>query len=176
MTIYDLNMDVTTQRSENTISYIGSPRIYFPNCKSGDFFVGKSRKVGTSLIMEVIAAKFIEDDLWSYGLQKWANVIFADEQGTVSSIMLKTESLDNFLEAYRMAYEQKKSLVNIRLQATMAARHNDKGSYFAVEFSIVGDGQFSEAIAEFREALPTGIYRVAICEHLQNDEVHMNAA
>lgn len=57
--------------------------------------------VGPRLRMEVIAAKFIEDELFGYEWQKWLNVIFADPDGVVSSIMFKTESMDNFLELYR---------------------------------------------------------------------------
>lgn len=169
MTQTELTMDVTSEAlNTKELRYIGVPRQYRADCKAGQFKIGAGRMIGKSIKMEIIAARFVEDELFGYPFQKWVNVIFADEKGTVSSVMLKTESLDNFLEAYRQAFEQNKSLVTVQLEASMSSRSNDNGKYFAVEFAIVGDGKFTEAITAFRQELPAGIYRVAIASGVSN--------
>lgn len=155
----DLNFEA--QKPEGLL-YVGSPRQYRTDCKAGQFKIGASQVVGNRLKMEVIAARFVEGEFFGYDWKKWANVIFADESGAVSSMMLKTESLDNFLEVYRQSIDNGKSLVTQKMEAIMSARSNDNGKYFAVEFQIVGDGQFTAHIAEFRKELPSGIYRLAI--------------
>ena len=156
----DLNFEA--QKPEGLL-YVGSPRQYRADCKSGQFKIGASQTVGNRLKMEVIAARFVEGEFFGYDWKKWANIIFADEHGAVSSMMIKTESLDNFLEVYRQSL-QTKSLLTVKMEAIMSARSNDNGKYFAVEFQTVGDGQFTAHIAEFRAALPDGIYRLAISD------------
>lgn len=155
----DLNFEA--QKPEGLL-YVGSPRQYRADCKSGQFKIGASQTVGNRLKMEVIAARFVEGEFLGYDWKKWANIIFADEHGAVSSMMIKTESLDNFLEVYRNTLEKGKTMIELKLEAIMSARSNDNGKYFAVEFAVVGDGQFTEHIAVFRKELPNGIYRLAI--------------
>lgn len=161
----DLNFEA--QKPEGLL-YVGSPRQYRADCKAGQFKIGASQAVGNRLKMEVIAARFVEGEFFGYDWKKWANVIFADESGAVSSMMIKTESLDNFLEVYRQSMNTGKSLVTQKMEAVMSARSNDNGKYFAVEFQIVGDGQFTAHIAEFRAALPDGIYRLGISDGNNN--------
>ena len=162
----DLNFEA--QKPEGLL-YVGSPRQYRADCKSGQFKIGASQTVGNRLKMEVIAARFVEGEFFGYDWKKWANIIFADEHGAVSSMMIKTESLDNFLEVYRQSL-QTKSLLTVKMEAIMSARSNDNGKYFAVEFQTVGDGQFTAHIAEFRKELPSGIYRLAISNGGNGDE------
>jgi hypothetical protein len=42
----------------------------------------------------------------------------------------------------------------------MAERAGAFGKYYAVEFEILGDGQYAEEIASFSQALPMGIFRL----------------
>ena len=173
MKMKDLNFEA--QKPEGLL-YVGSPRQYRADCKAGQFKIGASQVVGNRLKMEVIAARFVEGEFFGYDWKKWANIIFADESGAVSSMMIKTESLDNFLEVYRNALESRRTLLQLQLEAMMSARANDNGKFFAVEFSVAGDGKFSEHIAAFRAELPGDIYRLAIgngngsSEHAEEEE------
>lgn len=151
-----------TTRNENELLFVGSPRQWRADCQAGQFKIGSSRMVGPRLRMEVIAAKFIEDELFGYEWQKWLNVIFADPDGVVSSIMFKTESMDNFLEVYRESLATETPLTQLVIEAAMSKRASKESGngYYAVEFAVGGPGKYSLAVAAFREALPDGIYRI----------------
>lgn len=152
----DLDFNLTAEAGR--LLYIGSPRQYRADCKSGQFKIGAGQMVGRTLKMEVIAARFIEDELFGYPYQKWVNLIFADPSGVVSSVLLKTESMDNFLEVYRLSIERGTPLPSLSIQGRMSQRAGESGPYFAVEFEIVGPGQFGPAIQEFTAEMPHGLF------------------
>lgn len=157
----NLNLDVTT-RDKNDLLFIGSPRQWRADCQAGQFKIGASLMRGHRLKMQVIAAKIIEDELFGYPFQQWLNVVFADPDGVVSGIMFKTESMDNFLELYRQSLAAEKPLTGVMIEAVMSKRASRQmgESYYAVEFQMVGDGLYSEAIARFRQSLPSNLYRI----------------
>jgi hypothetical protein len=154
----EINFDVVAKPKKDEIQFIGTPRQYRSNCQTGQFTIGRSRNVGKKILMEVIAARFIEDSLFGYERQKWVSIIFADANRVVSSILIKTESMENFLEMYREAIGEGKSLVTLQIEASMAGRTNKKGSFFAVEFKVNGEGKYTRSIESFRSSLPQGLY------------------
>lgn len=151
-----------TNRNENELLFVGSPRQWRADCQAGQFKIGATRMVGPRLRLEVIAAKFIEDELFGYGWQKWLNVIFADPDGVVSSVMFKTESMDNFLEVYRESLATNTPLTQLVIEAVMSRRASKESGngYYAVEFTVIGPGKYTPAITAFRNALPGDIYRI----------------
>ena len=74
----DLNFEA--QKPEGLL-YVGSPRQYRADCKSGQFKIGASQTVGNRLKMEVIAARFLEGEFFGYDWKKWANIIVAPLAG-----------------------------------------------------------------------------------------------
>ena len=101
-------------------------------------------------------------------------MIFVDADGIVSTVLFKTESLDNFLELHRQALADGESLLGKTIQASMSKRASrDSGQgYFAVEFEITGPGKYGSAIARFRqETAIEGIYRA-----LSQPERHADTA
>lgn len=151
-----------TTRTEGELLFVGSARQWRADCQAGQFKIGATRMVGSRLKMEVIAAKFVEDELFGYEWQKWLNVIFADPDGVVSSVMFKTESMDNFLEVYRESLASGTPLTGVVVEAVMSRRASKESGngYYAVEFSVIGPGKYTQAIAAFRAALPGDIYRI----------------
>lgn len=138
--------------------FIGGCRCYKPNCQTGQFMI-RDASIGPKLVMEIIGAKVIEAELFDYPFQKWAVVVFADAWRTVSQILFKTESLDNFIELYRKVAAEK-PFGSVRIEARMAKRsgmiRDDKGeskptNYFAVEFEVVGDAVFYAETQRFRQ-------------------------
>lgn len=154
---------VPLDQTNTGLKLIGNPRQYRADCKLGKFKIGAGQVLDKTLIMEVIAVQIIEDELFGYDFQKWLDVIFADEQGIVSSIMFKTESMDNFLELYRQTIADKKDLSTVQLIASMSPRAGEYGNFYALEFDIGEAGKLAEEIQEFREHLPSGIFR-----HVEN--------
>jgi hypothetical protein len=118
--------------------------------------------VGSKLTLELVAARIVEGEFFGYPHQKWLNVIFVDPDGIVSSILFKTESMDNFLEVHRQALAATDILLGKAITARMSKRTSRKNgeSYFAVEFEMTGPGKYGDAIARFRrETAVEGIYR-----------------
>jgi len=86
-------------------------------------------------------------------LQKWLAVLFIDPDGVLSSVLFKTESLDQFEELRRTYRLKGESLLGKTIRAHMCKRASmaNGHSYFAVEFEVTSQGQYAEAIAQFRQ-------------------------
>ena len=103
--------------------------------------------------MELVGAQISEGEYFGYPHQKWLALLFVDPDGVLSSILFKTESLDQFEELRRTYRLKGESLLGKTIRAHMckrASRANGNG-YFAVEFEVVSTGQYAEAIAQFRQ-------------------------
>ena len=130
-----------------------SIRQWRSDCQAGQFKVGASTMRGNKLDMELVGAQISEGEYFGYPFQKWLALLFVDPDGVLSSILFKTESLDNF-EEMRRAYRIKgETLLGKTIRAQMAKRASKASgnSYFAVEFEVVSAGKYAEAIAEFRQ-------------------------
>ena len=163
--VADLVLEEVIDRNEHPLVFTGSARQYRADCQAGQFKIGASRMVSGTLKMEVIAARLVEGEFFSYPRQKWLNVIFVDAEGIVASVLFKTESMDNFLELHRQAIATGDLLLGKTIQARMSRRASrDSGQgYYAVEFEITGEGTYTEAIARFRqETAIEGIYRTLL--------------
>lgn len=158
MRTLDFSQKVEVEEGKATM--IGSPRQYRADCKAGAFKIGKDQLVGRNLKLEPITAKLTEAQLFSYRFQGWAEILFVDESGLVSSILIKGESLDNFLELYRSVTIDGKTLCELQITAKMAERSNKHGPYFVVQFEATGAGKYSDQIKSFAGDLPVGIFRL----------------
>ena len=130
-----------------------SIRQWRSDCQAGQFKIGSSNFRGSKLDMELVGAQISEGEFFGYQLQTWLAVLFVDPDGVLSSILFKTESLDQFEELRRMYRLKGESLLGKTIRAHMckrASRANGNG-YFAVEFEVVSDGKYAAAISEFRQ-------------------------
>ena len=130
-----------------------SIRQWRSDCQAGQFKIGSSNFRGLKLDMELIGAQISEGEFFGYPLQKWLAVLFIDPQGVLSSILFKTESLDQFEELRRTYRLKGESLLGKTIRGHMckrASRASGNG-YFAVEFEVVSDGKYADAIAQFRQ-------------------------
>ena len=144
----------------NEVLLIGEPRQYRADCKSGQFKIGKNDMVGKTLVIEPIAAKLTEDQLFNYERQKWTELLFVDKHGIVSTILFKGESLRNFIEIYRKAVVSGQMMNTLQLRAEMSSRSNNYGEFFAVEFEIAGAGKFTEQIKTLMSEKIAGMFRI----------------
>ena len=130
-----------------------SIRQWRSDCQAGQFKIGATSFRGPKIDMELIGAQISEGEFFGYPLQKWLAVLFIDPDGVLSSILFKTESLDQFEELRRTYRLKGESLLGKTIRAHMckrASRASGNG-YFAVEFEVVSDGKYAEAIAQFRQ-------------------------
>ncbi len=103
--------------------------------------------------MELIGAQISEGEYFGYPHQKWLALLFVDHDRIVSSILFKTESLDNFEELRRSYRVKGESLLGKTIRASMAKRASKASGagYYAVEFEVTQPGKYAEAIAQFRQ-------------------------
>jgi hypothetical protein len=130
-----------------------SVRQWRSDCQAGQFKIGASNFRGPKLDMELVGAQISEGEFFGYSLQKWFAVLFIDPEGVLSSILFKTESLDQFEELRRSYRLKGESLLGKTIRAHMckrASRANGNG-YFAVEFEVISEGKYAAAISEFRK-------------------------
>lgn len=130
-----------------------SIRQWRADCQCGQFKVGATTLRGPKLDMELVGAQVNEGEFFGYPHQKWLALLFVDPDGVMSSILFKTESLDNFSELRRQYLIKGESLLGKTIRATMSKRASKASGngYFAVEFEVISDGKFAEAIAQFRQ-------------------------
>lgn len=130
-----------------------SIRQWRSDCQAGQFKIGSANFRGSKLEMELIGAQISEGEYFGYPLQKWLALLFVDPDGVLSSILFKTESLDNFAELHRSYRLKGESLLGKTIRAQMAKRASKASGngYFAVEFEIVSNGKYAEAVMDFRQ-------------------------
>ena len=128
-----------------------SVRQWRSDCQAGQFKIGSSTMRGNKLDMEIVGAQVSEGEYFGYPHQKWLALLFIDPEGVLSSILFKTESLDNFEEMRRQYRLKGESLLGKMIKATMSKRAGKTASYFAVEFEVISNGKYAEAIAQFRQ-------------------------
>jgi hypothetical protein len=130
-----------------------SIRQWRSDCQAGQFKIGGTQFRGSRLDMELVGAQISEGEYFGYPNQKWLAILFIDPDGVLSSILFKTESLDNFEELRRQRRLKGESLLGKTIRATMekrASRASGSG-YFAVVFEVLQEGRYAEAIARFRQ-------------------------
>ena len=134
-----------------------SVRQWRSDCQAGNFKIGAATMRGPKLDMEIIGAEFVDRELFGYPLQTWLAVAFVDPDGVLSSILFKTESLDNFEELRRQYRLKGETLLGKTIRARMSRRSSRANgeSYFAVEFEVTSEGKYARQIADFRRQHPT---------------------
>lgn len=130
-----------------------SIRAWRADCQCGQFKIGATTLKGAKLDMELVGAQVNEGEFFGYPHQKWLALLFVDPDGVMSSILFKTESLDNFEELRRQYLIKGESLLGKTIRAAMSKRASKASGngYFAVEFEVLSDGKYAEAIAQFRQ-------------------------
>jgi hypothetical protein len=130
-----------------------SVRQWRSDCQAGQFKIGGTTLRGNKIDMELIGAQISEGEYFGYPFQKWLALLFVDTDGVVSSILFKTESLDNFEEMRRQYRLKGESLLGKTIRATMSKRASKASGtgYFAVEFEVASAGKYAAAIADFRQ-------------------------
>ena len=138
-----------------------SVRQWRPDCKAGQFKIGASTIRGNKIEMELIGAQICEGEYFNYPRQKWLAILFVDPDGVLSSILFKTESLDNFEELRRQYRLKGESLLGKTIRAEMGQRSSTKKDpttgekkamkYHAVQFEVMSQGKYAEAITQFRQ-------------------------
>ena len=148
----EITLDDVTKLEPGQIM-VESIRQWRSDCQAGQFKIGATTMKGAKLDMELVGAQISEGEYFGYPHQKWLALLFIDSEGVLSSILFKTESLDQFEEMRRQYRLKGESLLGKTIRGAMSKRSSRANgeSYWAVEFEIVADGKYAEAIAAFRQ-------------------------
>ena len=148
----EISLDDITQLEPGQI-LADSIRQWRPDCQAGQFKIGSNGVRGNKLDMELIGAQISEGEYFNYPCQKWLALLFVDQDGVLSSILFKTESLDQFEELRRTYRLKGESLLGKTIRAKMTQRSTtkkdpvtgEKGSvkYHAVEFEVRSTSKLS---------------------------------
>ena len=155
-------MNAATQPIEIALDETGLPegqiladsiRQWRSDCQSGQFKIGAATMRGPKLDMEIVGAQISTGEFFGYPPQTWLAVVFVDPDGVLSSVLFKTESLDNFEEVRRQYRLKGETLLGKTIRASMSKRASRASgeSYYAVEFEVTSAGKYAAAIAEFRQ-------------------------
>ena len=130
-----------------------SIRQWRSDCQAGQFKIGATTMKGNKLDMELVGANISEGEYFGYPRQKWLALLFVDPEGVLSTILFKTESLDQFEELRRQYRLKGETLMGKTIQGVMSRRSSRANgeSYWAVEFQVINAGKYAEAIAQFRQ-------------------------
>jgi len=130
------------------ITYTGKPRQYRSDCQVGQFKIGASQLIGKSLKMEILGYRTFEDEIFGYEFQTWLEILFIDPKNIISTILFKTESLDNFQNYLLALSGEGQAIGSVVTVAKMAARSSraSGNSYYSCEFE--SEGQKPERFEE----------------------------
>lgn len=144
-----------------------SVRQWRSDCQAGQFKIGSTTMRGNKLDMELVGAQITEGEYFGYPFQKWLCLLFIDPEGVLSSTMFKTESLDQFEELRRTYRLKGETLLGKTIRASMSRRSSKSSGngYYAVEFEVIKEGKYAEAIAQFRQLH----YSPQLFRQLKND-------
>lgn len=152
----EISLDDVTKLEPGQIM-ADSIRQWRSDCQAGQFKVGQGQSSmrGPRIDMELISAQLSEEgSYFGYPAMRWLALLFVDSEGVVSTILFKTESLDNFAELSRSYRLKGESLLGKVVRATMSKRSSraSGNGYFAVEFEVLANKKcrFNTAIQDFR--------------------------
>ena len=128
-----------------------SIRQWRSDCQAGQFKIGATQFRGPKLDMEIVGAQISEGEYFGYPFQKWLALLFVDPDGVLSSILFKTESMDNFEELRRSYSVKGETLLGKTIRAQMSKRTGKTFGYHAVEFEVASEGKYATAITQFRQ-------------------------
>jgi len=162
----DLDLEDVTPLQPGQI-LADSVRQWRPDCQVGQFKIGSTILRGSKIDMEMVCCALFDGEFYGYKPQRWLGIVFIDPDGVLSSILFKTESMDNFAELRRSYLLKGQSLLGKVITARMNKRTSmAKGKpYFAVEFEVANEGKYAPAIIELRKQLTRTADVIQLIEH-----------
>jgi len=129
-------IDVFTVPDFKGIFHLGRPTAYQSDCQVGQFKI-KENFLGNKLQMEILSMRKVFGEFFEYKAQDWIEVLFVDENNTVSNVLFKTESIDNLLDTVKVLISKGKPIADYVITGEMRQKQSKRLGlkYYAVEFS-----------------------------------------
>ncbi len=113
----------------------GKPTPYRPDCQMGKFKI-KSNPISDNLNFTVLAIRNLQGEFFNYEYQDWIELIIVDDKRILSSMLLKTESMDNFGLTTKFILSSGKRLIDVMITGYFVKRRStiNNSNYFVLEF------------------------------------------
>lgn len=150
-----------------------SVRQWRSDCQAGQFKIGTGNFRGSKLDMELVCCALFDGEFYGYKPQRWLGLVFIDPESVLSTVLFKTESMDNFAELRRTYQLKGQSLLGKVVRANMSKRTSMAlgKPYFAVEFEIIAhESPHAPAIAELRKKLERTTDVIRLIERKAEDK------
>lgn len=128
------------KKKEGVVFVPGHAREYRADCSKTEygFNIGGRKKLGDTLeIVVLYPMLFSEISILEYPTQDWVEILFLDKEKAISSLLLKTVSLDNW-NAYKMeALVAGINLATVKTVCSFASYISKKyGQFWGVDFEL----------------------------------------
>jgi hypothetical protein len=144
----------------------GHPRQIRFDAKSGQFNIGGTVPLGSSLSFIPLAWRVFQDDILNMGRKLWAELFFADDKGAVCAVLFHGYSVENLYRLIEPLFYDDLTLadvvVKVQAEKKETTKDGKKATYYIAQFSYeAADPQEVAARRDF--ARDFAIWRQETC-------------
>ncbi|MCC3154578.1 hypothetical protein Q3A66_16305 [Hymenobacter sp. BT770] len=124
----------------NRFRYLpGHPRQVRFDAKAGQFNIGGTVPLGSSLSFIPLAWRVFQDDILNMGRKLWAELFFADDKGAVCAVLFHGYSVENLYRLIEPLFYDDLTLADVTVKVTAEKKQTTKdgktATYYIAQFS-----------------------------------------
>ncbi|WP_235184126.1 hypothetical protein [Hymenobacter sp. IS2118] len=117
----------------------GHPRQVRFDAKAGQFNIGGTVPLGSSLSFIPLAWRVFQDDILNMGRKLWAELFFADDKGAVCAVLFHGYSVENLYRLIEPLFYDDLTLADVTVKVTAEKKQTTKegktATYYIAQFS-----------------------------------------
>ncbi len=117
----------------------GHPRQVRFDAKAGQFNLGGTVPLGSSLSFIPLAWRVFQDDILNMGRKLWAELFFADDKGAVCAVLFHGYSVENLYRLIEPLFYDDLTLADVVVKVTAEKKQTTKdgktATYYIAQFS-----------------------------------------
>ncbi|GAA4361785.1 hypothetical protein GCM10023185_29050 [Hymenobacter saemangeumensis] len=117
----------------------GHPRQIRFDAKAGQFNIGGTTPLGSSLSFIPLAWRIFQDDILNMGRKLWAELFYADEKGAICAVLFHGYSVENLYRLIEPLFYDDLTLadvvVKVQAEKKETTKDGKKATYYIAQFS-----------------------------------------
>ena len=117
----------------------GHPRQVRFDAKAGQFNIGGTVPLGSSLSFIPLAWRIFQDDILNMGRKLWAELFFADDKGAICAVLFHGYSVENLYRLIEPLFYDDLTLadvvVKVQAEKKETTKEGKKATYYIAQFS-----------------------------------------
>ena len=117
----------------------GHPRQVRFDAKAGQFNIGGTVPLGSSLSFIPLAWRVFQDDILNMGRKLWAELFFADDKGAICAVLFHGYSVENLYRLIEPLFYDDLTLADVTVKVTAEKKQTTKdgktATYYIAQFS-----------------------------------------